>query len=137
MARFQAQINPVLEDELHALQEQMALRPNQRADLLREISALASWVVHQAAEGRVIMARDGDEVRELVHPVVQRLRQQREARRASTTQALKLDDDEVTRLARILEAGFEPTPALREAMRQLSDPARRPPELSWPDAPEP
>jgi hypothetical protein len=133
MARFQAQINPVLEDELRALQEQMALRPNQRADLLREISALASWVVHQAAEGRVIMARDEDEVRELVHPVVERLRQQREARATAKSRALTLSDDEVTRLQQIMDAGFQPTPQLREALVRLDDPTREPPTLSWQD----
>jgi hypothetical protein len=133
MARFQAQINPVLEDELRALQEQMALRPNQRADLLREISALASWVIRQASEGRVIMARDGEEVRELVHPVVQRVRQQRTARSANMAPSLKLDDGEVTRLQQIMDAGFQPTPQLREALGRLEDPTRQPPALSWPD----
>ena len=133
MARFQAQINPVLEDELSMLQEQMALRPNQRADLLREISALAAWIVQQEAEGRRVVARDGDEVRELVHPVVERVRQQRAARSARTASSLQLDDAEVARLAEIMDSELRPTPALREASRRLGEPARAAPELRWPN----
>jgi hypothetical protein len=44
---------------------------------------------------------------------------------------IDLTDAEVERLAEILDRGFSPTPALREALSRLADPKRRPPRLRW------
>ena len=57
MPRFQAQTNAVVDAELKRLRRQLGLRANQKADLLRELTALAAWVVRQAAEGRAVVAR--------------------------------------------------------------------------------
>lgn len=134
MSRFQANTNAVLDIELAGLQFHLGLRPNQRADLLRELTALAAWVVRQATEGRSIIARgDDDDTRELQHPVLERLRQ-RHQQAAALPSRLQLDDDETRRLAEVLDGGFRPPAALREVLRRLADPQRQPPELSWSDA---
>jgi hypothetical protein len=62
MSRFQAELNAVLEEELDDLRERLGLRRNQKAELLREIAALASWVVRQAEVGRRIEARRSRDV---------------------------------------------------------------------------
>ncbi len=46
-------------------------------------------------------------------------------------QTLELTDTEISRLAEILDQGFSPTPALREALSRLADPKRQPPRLYW------
>lgn len=46
-------------------------------------------------------------------------------------QTLELMDTEISRLAEILDQGFSPTPALREALSRLADPKRQPPRLYW------
>jgi hypothetical protein len=43
MSRFQALTNPVLDAELDLLRERLALEPNQKAELLREVAAIAGW----------------------------------------------------------------------------------------------
>lgn len=133
MARFQAQTNAVLDAELEDLGRRLGLRANQKADLLREVTALASWVVGQASEGRTIMARGDGEVSELDHPVLERIRRRHE-RGDRAAVRLELNDDEVRRLAQILDRGFDPPPALLECLRNLAAAERRAPELTWTDA---
>ena len=74
MARFQALTNNVLDAELEMLRKHLGLEPSQKADLLREISDLAAWVVRQAEQGREIEARKGEFVEPLVHPALERVR---------------------------------------------------------------
>ncbi|MCP4660328.1 MAG: hypothetical protein GY856_33420 [bacterium] len=135
MARFQAQTNAVLGEELEELRRCLGLRSNQKADLLRELTGLASWVVHQAIEGRAVIARGEDGVRELVHPVIERLRQLRSQGSATITR-LHLSDEETRRLAEILDHGFDPQAALVESLKRLADPGRKAPDLTWNDGPE-
>jgi len=134
MSRFQAQTNAVLDDELEELRRRLGLRDNQKADLLRELTALAAWVVRQATEGRAVVAHGEDDVRELVHPVIDRIRRIHDQAAAPPTR-LELNDDETRRLAEILDRGFDPPPALLQCLRRLADPERHAPELSWTDAP--
>ena len=133
MSRFQAKTNTILDAELDDLRRQLGLRTNQKADLLRELTALAAWVIRQASAGRSVVARVGDDVRELDHPVIERIRQHHEQATAMSTR-LELDDDETRRLAEILGRGFEPPPALLDCLRRLADPKRAAPELTWSDA---
>ena len=129
MARFQALTNAVLEAELDRLRERFGLGLNQKADLLREMAAIAGWVARQAAEGRVIEARRGDAVERLLHPALERLVN---AASPLMVERLILSDAEVERLASILSQGFDPPPALRVALANLAQAPRRPPSLSWP-----
>jgi len=128
MSRFQAQVNAVLDEELDELRERLGLRQNQRADLLREISALASWVVRQAEAGRSIEARSGHDVEALDSPLLDRLRV---SRNAGIVGRIELTDSEVERLADVLAGGFSPTPALRKVLSRLSETKRRPPKIRW------
>ena len=134
MSRFQAKTNAVLDAELEDLRQRLGLRPNQKADLLRELTALAAWVVRQAAAGRAVVAHGDDDVRELDHPVVERIQRRRD-QAAPSPARLKLGDEEVRRLAEILDRGFDPPPALLTSLRRLADPKRAAPELTWSDAP--
>lgn len=128
VSRFQAQITPPLNEELAELRERLGLRENQKADLLREIAALAAWVIRQAEAGRKIEARRGREVEILNSPAIERLsRRQDEGLGAR----IALSDSEVERLADILDRGFAPTPGLRNALANLADPKRKPPRLTW------
>jgi hypothetical protein len=128
MSRFQAQSNAVLDAELDDLRERLGLRQNQRADLLREIAALASWVVRQAEAGRSIEARRGRNVEPLDSPLLARLRQRRTA---GVGGPIELTDSEVEQLAEVLDRGFSPTPALRKVLSRLAEERRRPPKLRW------
>ncbi len=128
MSRFQAQLNAVLDEELDDLRERLGLRQNQRADLLREIALLASWVVRQAETGRSIEARRGRDVEALASPLLDRLR---ERRTAGIVGRIELKDSEVEGLADVLDGGFSPTPALRKALSRLAMAKRRPPKLRW------
>ncbi len=128
MARFQAQTNAVLDEELSDLRDRLGLRENQKADLLREIGALAAWVIRQAEAGRRIEARIGQDVEILQSPALDRLRHQRDPIFA---ESLVLTDAEVERLAAAMARGFSPTPDLRQALSRLADPKRRPPRLRW------
>ncbi len=133
MSRFQAKTNAVLDAELEGLRRHLGLRTNQKADLLRELAALAAWVVRQATEGRAVVARGEDDVRELDHPVIKRIRKHHDQANALSTR-IELDDDETRRLAEILDRGFDPPPALLKCLRRLADPERKAPELTWSDA---
>jgi hypothetical protein len=128
MARFQALTNNVLEAELEMLRKRLGLEPSQKADLLREISDLAAWVVRQTEQGREIEARKGESVEPLVHPALERVRARR-AKKLGTS--LALDDREIERLAKILARPFDPPPALRAALASLASATRRPPKLRW------
>jgi hypothetical protein len=130
MSRFQAQTNPILDEELADLQERLGLRENQKAELLRELADLASWVIRQAESGRRIEARLGQDVETLRSPALERLRRTRDE---DVVCRIELTDAEVERLAEILDRGFAPTPALREALSRLADPNRRPPRIRWKD----
>ncbi len=128
MARFQAQTNVVLDEELEDLRERLGLRANQKADLLREIASLAAWVLRQAEAGRTVEARQGREVETLESPVLDRLRERDEGALAGR---IDLTAAEVKRLARVLDRGFSPTPTLRRSLARLASPSRRPPKLRW------
>jgi hypothetical protein len=128
MSRFQAQTNAILDEELTDLRERLGLRENQKADLLREIAALAAWVIRQAEAGRRIEARRGRDVETLRSPALERLSQKQDEGFGGR---IDLTDAEAERLAEILDRGFSPTPALRKALSRLGDPKRRPPQLQW------
>lgn len=130
MSRFQAQTNAVLDDELDDLRRRLGLRESQKADLLREIAALAAWVVRQSAAGRTIEARRGRDVETLASPVLERLRARAEP---VGLERVELSDEEVERLSGVLETGFSPTPALRESLTRLASSDRRAPRLRWRD----
>lgn len=128
MTRFQALTNAVLDQELEMLREHLGLAPGQKAELLREVATLAAWVVRQAEQGRTVEARRGDVVERLTHPAIERL-QALQTPHALTR--LALTDAEAERLNDILGRGFKPPPALRTALANLADPARRPPKIRW------
>lgn len=128
MSRFQAQTTAILDEELSDLRERLGLRENQKADLLLEIATLAAWVIRQAEAGRKIEARRGREVEILRSPAIERLERKHAG---SPIGRIDLTDAEVDRLAEILDQGFSPTPALREALSRLADPKRQPPRLHW------
>ena len=134
MSRFQAKTSDVLEGELENLRRSLGLRANQKADLLREMASLAAWVVREVSNGRSVIARGEDVVRELDHPVVERLRRRREQASAGSFHLhLALDDDEVRTLAEILDRRRSPPAALLASLRNLAAPDRSPPELTWPE----
>ncbi len=128
MSRFQAKTNAVLDAELDLLRQELGLRNNQKADLLRELTTLAAWVVRQVMEGREVLARGADDIRELHHPILEKIRQ-----RGEVETTLQLSDEETQQLAEIMSQGFNPPPALRESLRRLASPSRRGPSLSWPE----
>jgi len=128
MARFQALTTAVLDDELEELREALDLKSSQKADLLREVTALASWVVRQAAKGRVVEARAEGRTEVLEHPTLERVR--RRATRAPVR--LVLDEAAVQRLGDVLDAPFDPPVALRRVLENLSDKKRSAPKLRWP-----
>lgn len=133
MARFQALTNNVLDAELEMLRDRLGLDPNQKAELLREVASLAAWVVRQAEQGRSIEARQGDErVEPLIHPALERLRSRQRRPRG---ESLVLDEAEARRLATILDHGFDPPAALREALSNLARAERKPPRLRWRKSP--
>ncbi len=131
MARFQALTNSVLDAELDLLRQRLALQPNQKAELLREVASIAGWVVRQAEQGRVIEAHRDQEVEQLRHPALERLQA---ARQQPVGDTLSLSIEETLRLAAILEGGFNPPPALRKALANLAQSSRQPPTLCWPSA---
>jgi hypothetical protein len=127
MSRFQALTNSLLDDELEMLRDRLGLARGQKADLLREVTALAAWVVRQAELGRDVEARRGETVEALVHPALERLRR---APR-SVGHAVTLSEGEVERLTAALARGFDPPAPLRAALASLAATERRPPKLRW------
>jgi hypothetical protein len=113
----------VLDAELEQLREQMGLRDNQKAELLREITALAGWVVAQARAGRVVEARGPDGVEVLRHPAVET---------RGTLGRIVLTAEEADRLEALLDSDTSPSVEVLATLRRLSDPKRRPPKLRWP-----
>ena len=128
MSRFQALTNAVLDAELDQLRVRLGLEPNQKAELLREMAAIASWVVRQTEIGRTIEARRDGESELLVHPALERLRTPVER---SVGVRLALSDAEIRCLAAVFDGGFDPPPALRAALANLARADRRPPPLHW------
>ena len=116
-----------MDEELEELRERLGLRANQKAELLRELAALAGWIVRRAERGSVILARRGDETEELRSPVIERLRSVAEP----PPTRVALGDAEVELLAAVLDRGFSPTPGLRKALSRLADAKRKPPKLRW------
>jgi hypothetical protein len=128
MARFQALTNPLLDQELDRLRQRLGLEPSQKAELLREVAALASWLVQQSEQGRVIEARRGEQVEPLRHPMLEHIREQNGS---PIGPPLQLTDEESGRLAEALEGSFRPSPALRQALANLGSAGRKPPKLRW------
>ncbi len=128
MSRFQAKTNVVLDAELESLRQELGLKSNQKADLLRELTTLATWVVRQVVEGRDVLAKGANDIRELHHPILEKIRQ-----RGEVETTLQFNDEETQRLAEIMNQSFNPPPALRESLRRLASPVRNSPELSWPE----
>ncbi len=131
MSRFQALTNAVLDAELDRLRTRLGLEPNQKAELLREMAAIAGWVARQAELGRTIEAHRDGESEPLVHPALERLRTPVER---PVGARLALSDAEIRRLAAVLDGSFDPPPALRAALANLARADRRPPPLHWPPA---
>jgi hypothetical protein len=127
VARFQALTNPVLDEELETLRERFGLAPSQKAELLREVASLASWIVHQVERGRTIQARRGTSIESLRHPAIDRIAE----RTDPSLDRIALTDAEVQQLARILDRPFKPTRALRKVLANLASPKRRSPTLRW------
>jgi len=128
MARFQALTNNVLDQELEMLRERLGLGASQKAELLREVAALAAWIVRQAEQGRLVEGRRGTDVEALRHPAIERIRA---AKERPVGPRVALTDDEVSRLAEVLDRGFVLSPALRAALANLASTKRRPPKLRW------
>ncbi len=131
MSRFQALTNAVLDAELDQLRTRLGLEPNQKAELLREMAAIAGWVARQTEIGRTIEARRDGESELLVHPALERLRTPVER---PVGVRLVLSDAEIRDLAAVFDGGFDPPPALRAALANLARADRRPPPLHWPPA---
>lgn len=109
------------------LRERLGLAPSQKAELLREVSSLAAWIVRQIESGRTIEARRGASVEILRHPAIERIA----GRSKPALEPLPLSDTEVQRLADVLERPFKPSPGLRKALAHLASTTRRPPTLRW------
>ncbi len=122
MARFQALTNPLLDAELEQLRQEMGLRENQKAELLREMAAITSWVFAQARAGRSIEARGPDRVEELRHPAL---------RARQGLAHVVLSAEEAERLITLMDAETWPNPRLAETLAHLKDPERVAPELRW------
>jgi hypothetical protein len=122
VARFQALTNPVLDAELETLRQEMGLRDNQKAELLREIAAIAGWVIAQARAGRVIEARGPDGVEVLHHPAVDG---------RDVLERVVLSPAEADRLEALLAAEPEPSPALRQTLERLLELDATPPSPRW------
>ncbi len=124
MSRFQAMTNAVLDRELDELREQMGLRESQKAELLRELATMASWLMTQARAGRRIEARGPSGVEVFRHPALEP---------AQDFVRITLDDEAAARLQAILDEDIQPSDALRATLQRIADPERQaPPTLRWP-----
>lgn len=123
MARFQATTTALLDDELDALRREMGLRENQKAELLRELAAMAAWLIDQARAGRIIEARGPNGIEVFSHPAL---------RASAAVERLVLAPDEIERLASVLDSDAPLSDAQRATFARLADDERRPPELAWP-----
>ena len=134
MSRFQAKTDDVLDGTLEDLRRKLGLRSNQKVELLKDMTALAAWIVREVSSGRSVVSRGDDDFSELDHPVVERLKRlRREVPVGSNHLHMVLDDEEVRKLTEILDLGRSPPPALLAALRNLTDPDRSPPDLVWPE----
>jgi uncharacterized protein (DUF1778 family) len=118
MAHFLAETDSVLDGALDELRQRLGLDEHQETDLLQKLAALASWVIQQAEAGRRI------EAQEVLAQLEADPSQQLMTR-------IQLDDEQVRRLAEVLDRGYSPTPALRRLLASLADPDHRPPEPKW------
>lgn len=118
MSQFLAETSTMLDGALEDLRQRLGLDEHQETDLLQRLTALASWVIQRAEAGRQIEAQE----------VLDQLK-------ADPSQQLmtriRLDEDQVRRLAEILDRGFSPTPAFRKVLESLADPEHQPPEPKW------
>lgn len=131
MARFQAKTNAATETSLESLQKQLNMRENQKADLLREVTALAQWVVSQAALGRTLLAQGEDGAQEeLRHPLLERLRELH-AQSQIQPQRIDLSESEAQAIHELLSQPFRATPGLLASLKRLSDPDRKAPVIQW------
>ncbi|MCX4240416.1 hypothetical protein [Paraliomyxa miuraensis] len=113
-----AQTDSGLDRALDELRQRLGLGEDQETDLLHRLAALASWVIRQAEAGRPI------EAQEVLDQLEADPNQQLMTR-------LQLDDEQVRRLAEVLDRGYSPTPALRRLLASLVDPEHRPPDPKW------
>lgn len=118
MSQFLAQTDDSLDRVLEELRQRLGLHEDQETDLLQRLASLASWVIREAEVGHCI------EAREVLDQLEADLSQQLMTR-------IVLDDEQVGRLAEILDRGYSPTPALRRLLASLADPEYRPPEPEW------
>lgn len=125
MSRFQAQTSTVLDEELELLREEMGLREHQKAELLREMAAIASWVFTQARAGRVVEARGPDGTERLHHAALRPRR---------GLEPVVLAEAEAERLIALLDSDRWPNVAAEETFRRLAAQGREPPSIRWPDA---
>lgn len=118
MSQFLAQTNTALDRVLNDLRQRLGLGENQQTDLLQRLTTLASWIIEQAENGHRIEVKEA----------LDRLSGHSEPDLSSR---VVLDDDEVRRLAELLDRRFSPTPALRKLLVSLADPDYEPPQLDW------
>lgn len=118
MSQFLAQTNGALDVVLEDLRQRLGLDEDQESNLLQKLAALASWVIQRAEAGHRIEAQE----------VLEKL--QADPSQQLMTRIL-LDDDQVRRLAEVLDRGYSPTPALRRLLASLADPEHVPPEPKW------
>lgn len=118
MSQILVQTSTALERVLDDIRRRLGLDEHDDAGLLGELAALTSWVIGKAEAGDPIDAQE----------VLDRI----EARDYQSLRArVMLDDDDVNRLAEILDRGFSPTPALRRLLGSLADPDHVAPAPDW------
>ena len=122
MSRFQAMTTALLDEELDILRHEMGLNESQKAELLRELTYIASWVVSQARAGRSIEACGQDGVEVFHHPALTT---------GSSFHRIVLAPDETERLSVLFDNESGPSPALCATLRRIADPERHAPALTW------
>lgn len=129
MARFQAKTTPQLEQMLEYLGDRLGLPTNKKADLLREIATLSYWIVYQAENGFTIQAQKGGETQRLEHHLLHQLSEQ--AQESEGQVKIALSEEEVQRLADVLDGELHLTPALQGVLQRIAGKKRKPPKLHW------